>query len=210
LRVALVFNAPPGLVVRLDDRWRQAALRTADALRGLGHEVHEVEVDYGMSGPRLLARYLRGIHDDAAAMAHPERLDRRTRGMARAGAAIPDSVLARVRAGEAADAARVNRVFDDHDVVLMPALARPHLRLAACEGRGALVSYLVASGYTPYTPIWNHTGQPAAAVPAGFTDDGLPVAVQLVARPNDEATLLSLASQLEVELPWADRRPPVS
>lgn len=210
LRVALAFNGPPGLVVRLDDRWRQAALRTADALRGLGHDVEEVELDYGMAGPRVLARYLRGIADDAAAVAHPERLDRRTRGMARAGAAIPASVLARARAAEESDAARINRVFDDHDVLLTPALARPHLRLGACEGRGALVSYLVASGYTPYTPVWNHTGQPAASVPAGFTDDGLPLAVQLVARPDDEGTIFSLAAQLEAEHPWADRRPPTS
>ena len=46
-------------------------------------------------------------------------------------------------------------------------------------------------------------------MPAGFTDDGLPLSVQLVGRPNDEATLLSLAAQLEAERPWADRRPPI-
>jgi amidase len=47
-------------------------------------------------------------------------------------------------------------------------------------------------------------------VPAGFTDDGLPLAVQLVGRPRDEATLLALAAQIEAARPWADRRPPVS
>jgi amidase len=57
--------------------------------------------------------------------------------------------------------------------------------------------------------MWNHTGQPAAAVPAGFTDGGLPLSVTLVGRPNDEATLLSLAAQIEAERPWADRKPPV-
>jgi amidase len=44
-------------------------------------------------------------------------------------------------------------------------------------------------------------------VPAGFTDDGLPLAVQLVGRRNDEHTLLSLSAQIERERPWADRRP---
>jgi amidase len=44
-------------------------------------------------------------------------------------------------------------------------------------------------------------------VPAGFDDDGLPLAVQLVGRPHDEATLLSLAAQIEEARPWADRRP---
>jgi amidase len=51
------------------------------------------------------------------------------------------------------------------------------------------------------------TGQPAASVPAGFTDNGLPLAVQLIGRPHDETTLLSLSAQLEAERPWADRRP---
>ena len=47
-------------------------------------------------------------------------------------------------------------------------------------------------------------------MPAGFTADGLPLAVQLVGRPDDEGTLLSLAAQIEAERPWADRRPPVA
>ena len=50
----------------------------------------------------------------------------------------------------------------------------------------------------------------AASIPAGFTDEGLPLSVQLVGRPDDEATLISLAAQLEAERPWAERRPPVS
>jgi amidase len=62
----------------------------------------------------------------------------------------------------------------------------------------------------PFTAPWNHLGNPAASVPAGFTAGGMPLAVQLVGRPNDEATLLSLAAQLEAERPWADRLPPVA
>jgi amidase len=44
-------------------------------------------------------------------------------------------------------------------------------------------------------------------VPAGFAENGLPRAVQLVGRPNDEATLLSLAAQIEAERPWGQQRP---
>ena len=62
----------------------------------------------------------------------------------------------------------------------------------------------------PFTAPWNAIGQPAAALPAGFTNDGLPLSVQLVGRPNDEPTLLSLAAQIEAERPWADSRPPLS
>ena len=61
-----------------------------------------------------------------------------------------------------------------------------------------------------FTPIWNHTGQPAAAIPAGFSPSGLPRSVTLVGRPSDEPTLLSLAAQVEAERRWADRRPPLA
>jgi amidase len=47
------------------------------------------------------------------------------------------------------------------------------------------------------------------SVPAGFAPSGMPLAVQIVGRPGDEATLLSLAAQLEAERPWADQRPPL-
>ncbi len=65
----------------------------------------------------------------------------------------------------------------------------------------------MASATVPYAAAWNFTGQPACSVPAGFAADGLPRAVQLVGRPNDEATLLSLAAQIEAERPWAQYRP---
>jgi amidase len=61
-----------------------------------------------------------------------------------------------------------------------------------------------------FAGIWNHTGQPAAAVPMGFTDEGLPRSVQIVVPPNREDLALSLAAQIEAERPWADRRPAVA
>jgi amidase len=75
------------------------------------------------------------------------------------------------------------------------------------EGRGAIATYLWATSWVPFNALWNSTGQPAASVPAGFSSTGLPLAVQLVGRPHAEATLLSLAAQLEEARPWAGRRP---
>jgi amidase len=63
------------------------------------------------------------------------------------------------------------------------------------------------SNVFPFGGAWNYTGQPAAAIPAGFTASGLPRSVMVAARPNDEPTLISLAAQLEAERPWADRHP---
>jgi amidase len=58
--------------------------------------------------------------------------------------------------------------------------------------------------------MFNVTGQPAAVVPWGVDGRGVPMSVQLVGKPFDEATLLSLAAQIEQARPWAQRHPPVS
>jgi Asp-tRNA(Asn)/Glu-tRNA(Gln) amidotransferase A subunit family amidase len=61
--------------------------------------------------------------------------------------------------------------------------------------------------FSPFTVWFNITGQPAIMLPLGQSADGLPVAVQLVARYGDEATLFRLAAQLEAAWPWIGRRP---
>jgi amidase len=53
-----------------------------------------------------------------------------------------------------------------------------------------------------YVALWNVAGNPAASVPRGIAADGLPVAVQLVGRTDDEATLFSLSAQIESARPW--------
>ena len=115
--------------------------------------------------------------------------------------------LQRALASEAALAARVGRVFEQHDVLLTPVTARPALRLGEYEGRGAPWTMGGGTRLVPFLGTWNATGQPAASVPAGFTRDGVPLGVQLVGRPEDEVTLLALAAQIEAERPWARRRP---
>jgi amidase len=62
----------------------------------------------------------------------------------------------------------------------------------------------------PFSPPWNSLGNPAASVPALLSDDGLPIAVQLVGRPNDEHTVVALAAQIEAERPWSDPKPPIA
>jgi len=208
LRIALSTRIPPGLVARLDADAERALRETAELLRSLGHEVAERDPDYGIGTLATFSpRYLRGIHDDALALEHPERLERRTRGLQRLGALVTPALLERAIAAEADFARRTGRIFEDHDVLLMPSTATPAPRIGRLQGRGALWTFNAVAAMVPYTLAWNVTGQPAASVPAGFGADGLPRGVQLVARPNDEATLLSLAAQIEAERPWVQQRP---
>jgi amidase len=209
LRIAVSTKVPPLATARVSAESRDAVEATADLLRSLGHEVREHNPDYGLAFNHALRRYLRGVHDDARAMPNQERLERRTRGMARLGGLVPAASVARSRAAEPKVAARVNSLFREFDVLMTPVTARPAPTVGKWEGRGAIRTLNGAGWHCPFTPMWNLTGQPAAAVPAGLDDAGMPLSVQLIGPPNDEATLLSLAAQIEAERPWAHLRPAI-
>jgi amidase len=96
--------------------------------------------------------------------------------------------------------------------LLTPALAQRPLPLGTLDTAAPdPMSTFTASGlFTPFTPVFNATGQPGISVPLYEGDDGLPLAVQLVGRPAGEGELLALAAQLEAAKPWAQRRPPIA
>jgi amidase len=209
LRIALTTKIPPGVAVRLRPDQRRATEETAQLLRSLGHEVVERDPSYGLVGRNVVVRYFAGADAEARTMADRSRLERRTQRIVRAGAGAR-RLLRRALAAQEADTRRINRIFDDVDVVLSPTTSRAPLRIGAYEGRGAARTFNAAAGIVAFNPVWNHVGNPAAAVPAGFDDRGLPLSVQLAGPPDGEETLLSLAGQLETARPWADARPPVS
>jgi amidase len=210
LRIALSLKPPRAVVpARLSDESRRTTEEMADLLRSLGHEVEQRDPDWGGIGNQISARYMQGIADDIAAAPHPEKLEPLTRGYGRiARMTSPKWAVRRALRLEEEDRARVGRVFEEHDVLLTPMTAGgaafEHGRFSQ---RGALRCLIGESRFYPYAVPWNHLGQPAASVPAGFSAEGLPLAVQIVGRPNDEATLLSLAAQIESERPWALRKP---
>ncbi len=205
-------KAPPPLIVKCG-KLQRAAVHQAEALLGeLGHQVIARDPDYPPSAivGNYLPRYFRGIYNDVRSLPHPERLEARTRNMARIGRLISDRRMAAVRAAEAALAARIQSIFDDVDVLVTPGNATGPPRIGDYQCRGAVSSLLLVSARVPFFEIWNLTGQPAAVVPWGFDGDGLPLSMQLVGRPYEEATLLALSAQIEAARPWAHRRPPVS
>ena len=102
-------------------------------------------------------------------------------------------------------------LWSDIDVLLTPGLGQRPVPIGTINPQKEDDPFTAlipdSSDFTPYTAVWNVTGQPAISLPLFHGDDGLPTSIQLVGPPIGEELLLSLASQLEAERPWADRRP---
>jgi amidase len=185
----------------------QAVQETARLLEDLGHTVEEVDPGYPDATPAFVPQFFAGVRSAGDLVEHPDRLERRTKETVRLGAWVRRGVVDRaMRHGERL-ATRANAVFDRCDLLLTPAIAHRPPTVGVLDGRGTVRAALASLPMIAYTALWNVTGNPAASVPAGFARDGLPLAVQLVARRHDEASILSVAAQLERARPWADARP---
>jgi amidase len=211
LRIATSTLAPRAVAPPIvSDVVKQVVAEAGETLASLGHEVSQRDPDWGMVGNNITPRFLRGVSDTVKEVPHPERLERRTRGFGRLGSLLPDSLFEKAMAGREVDAHRINAIFDHCDVLVMPVMGGTAIPVRRWEGRGALYTVLGMSRFYPFCIPWNHLGNPAMSVPMGIAPDGLPTAVQIIGRPGDEGTLLSLAAQIESERPWADKRPPIS
>ena len=118
------------------------ALRDTRALlEDLGHEVVEREIDFGPRDvPVIVGLMFRGIRDFVQEIERPQRLERRTRHIARPGALISDRAVDRLLKAEQRIAERVGRLWDEHDVLLMPTMSAPAVPAQIMEGRGAAVT----------------------------------------------------------------------
>jgi aspartyl-tRNA(Asn)/glutamyl-tRNA(Gln) amidotransferase subunit A len=92
-----------------------------------------------------------------------------------------------------------------YDLLLTPTLAVPAFPIGS-EGPSEIAGRPHAS-WSPFTGILNLTGQPAASAPAGWTDDGLPVGLQIVGGHLADALVLRASAAFEAAAPWADRWP---
>ena len=106
--------------------------------------------------------------------------------------------------------ARVGKPFQTYDLLLTPTMGVPAWQI------GLPKVYVEEVDGKPLSPMgwtltfpFNLTGQPAASIPAGWTEDGLPVGLQIVGRPYDEAIVFRAAATFEQTKPWAHMRPPL-
>ena len=217
-RLRIGFTTKAAIDAPLDATCEQAVGDAADLLTELGHQVEEVAAPWGdddllhvftavFGTPITLGIYFGGVvtgREPSPELVEPlswtmwEGIHQRT---------ALDYLLARTQL--TAISRGIIALWESYDVILTPGLAErpvPIGEIDACSEQ-PWEDFQRSGRFTPYTAIFNVTGQPAISVPLFHGDDGLPLSIQLAGRPADEATLLSLTAQLEAARPWADRRP---
>lgn len=106
---------------------------------------------------------------------------------------------------------RIGDFFTTFDVLLTPTMAVPNVALGSLnqDSREHTALRWLQTVYREhgFTPIFNASGNPALSLPLGMSPEGWPIGVQFVAAHGDEATLFGIGHELEIAMPWAQRRP---
>jgi amidase len=96
-----------------------------------------------------------------------------------------------------------------YDAILTPTLAMPPRPVGWFDEVEPEENFIRQTLFTPWTALYNLSGQPAVNVPLHWSDDGLPIGVMLAGRMGAEGTLISLSAQLESARPWKDKHPAI-
>src|SRR5438093_5984210 len=216
-RLRIAWTATPPNGAPIDAEPLRVLRETAALCADLGHQVEQAEP--AIDGATVVTTFLTlaaantavnlAGHPTAGRPPQPDEVERVTWATGQIGERL--SAADYVRATQAAH--RLGRQMaafhGQWDVLLTPGLATAPPKLGwidmMLEDVGEYWRRVFA--FSPFTVWFNLTGQPAIMLPLGQSPDGLPVAVQCVARYGDEATLFRLASQLEAARPWIGRRP---
>jgi amidase len=216
LRIAAT-TLPPVPEAVVDPICARAVSDAADVLRSLGHEVEEVDPPWQADGLQQLFGMVFSNHI-ALSIAYSGKLAGReptADDMEPMSWAI-HSMIKKLGAVEGMASAvglqsfarKLISFLAPYDMLLTPALAERPLPIGTLDTAAPepLSTFTRSGLFTPFTPVFNASGQPGISLPMFQGEDGLPLGVQIVGRPAGEAALLALAAQLEEARPWAQRR----
>jgi amidase len=217
LRIAAT-TLPPVPEAVVDPMAARAVADAAELLRSLGHEVEEVDPPWQDDAVRELFGVVFSSHI-ALSIAYSGRIAGREptaedmEAMSWAIFSMVEKLGAIQYMGAdvalQAFARRLVSFLEPYDVLLTPALAQRPLPLGTLDtdAPDPMATFTQSGLFTPFTPVFNASGQPGISLPLYEGEDGLPLAVQIIGRPAGEAQLLALSAQLEGAQPWAGRRP---
>jgi amidase len=217
LRIALVTASPNGNP--LDPECKRAAEDAAKLCENLGHRVEEAElpIDNKLLNDAFVAIVqvsLARILDDAAIkLGRPLEegdIEAVTWAMMQAGMKVTSVAYSRAVASLHQIGLTMAKFHEKFDVILSPTLAKPPVPLGTLTLSQPTMSWWKEiTEFSPYTALYNASGQPSMSVPLHWTPDDLPIGVLFSSRFGEDATLFRLAAQLERAQPWAARIPAI-
>jgi amidase/6-aminohexanoate-cyclic-dimer hydrolase len=216
LRIALIADSPSGTPV--DSECRKAATEAAKLCEDLGHKVEEVpwpvdpEIMRGAFLTIVNVSVAKALDEAATPLGRAvtdQDVEPVTWAMARQGRDVSSVAYSRAIATIHQIGFTMAKFQQTYDVILNPTLGKPpvQLGLLSLSPTDMRTFMKEITEFSPFTAIYNVTGQPSMSAPLHWTSDGLPVGVMFSARFGDEATLFRLASQLEKAKPWAGMTP---
>ncbi len=184
----------------------------AAALVAAGATVEEIDLGWTKQATldwlRYWEVYLAAFFADKLET-HRERLDPNVVALLEAGLNMDAVSFKRLEIARTEQWLRLAEVFREHDALLCPTMALP---APSADGSDADYDWIDDDGRyrgLDLTCPFNSVGQcPALSVPAGFTEDGLPIGLQIVTDRFDDPLALRIGAALEAVRPWAERRPP--
>jgi amidase len=186
-----------------------AAYEDASALlASLGHGVEDVAMPFGPDTVPMFETVWYAMA--TLAPVDPAREDRLlpfTAYMRERGREVPASDLVFAQAYLQLAVRQALAVLNGYDAVLMPTLASPPVPVGYFEEVPPAENFERQKAFTPFTALFNVSGQPAVSLPLHWNEAGLPIGVMLAGRMGEEGTLISLSAQLEEARPWRDRHP---
>ena len=190
LRVGWTIDAP----APVDAEVAASVEAVAAELARMGHRVSRVKPDLGQFRPLIQILAVTAV--GALPITNPELLDPLNRQMLDAAprSTAVDYLKALTELHQ--QARRLVATWEQIDVLLTPTLTYPAPTLGAL-GQDVNTASADFLDWLSFTHPFNCTGQPAISVPMAMSTAGLPIGVQLVGRPHDEYTILSLGAQLE-------------
>jgi amidase len=202
-------NVVPGAAVHED--CHAAYDDASKLLADLGHEIIDVELPFGEDAVPMF-EYLWYAMATLAPIGSPEQEEQLlplTRYLRNRGLKVTAGELFFAEAYLQSVTRTALSVFNQYDAFLSPTLASPPVPVGYFDEVDPAENFERQKRFTPYTALYNISGQPAVNLPLYWNSGGLPIGVMLAGKIGDEATLISLSAQVETARPWKDKHPAI-
>jgi amidase len=203
-KIAYITAFPP--IGEAQSVCKQAVLDTAQRLEQCGHAIEPLTLDFTEIIEPLVTVWQAGVDVGVPWLV----LNQFNRWLLRQAKRRSSGQYLQAVAKMQAAARQIVAAFSPYEAVVAPVYLHPTIRVGEWKSLSpANTLQQIMNWIAPCPPI-NATGQPSIALPALFTDSGLPIGIQLIGRPADETTIISLAAQLEALSPWHNQKPAIA